>query len=227
MIAAFATRDALMAVAAERIADSLQNALKTRGEACAVLSGGTTPAPAYRLLAARDDLDWSAVTFALVDERFVPPTDDASNEKLVRDTLAPAFARRAQFKPMFSAAPTAREAATRANALYTNLHIDIALMGMGEDGHTASWFPGSDGLSEALDLTTDASVVAIRAPQAVSAVERLTLTRRAVLGADRVLLLITGGAKRAQLESALADHALPVAALFSEPTRTPEVLWAP
>jgi 6-phosphogluconolactonase len=228
-LTAFETREAVMLAAADRIADSLELGLKTRGAACAVLSGGSTPAPAYRALAALDDIDWSKITFALVDERFVPPTHEASNERLIRETLAPAFARGAQFKPMYAAAPNASDAAQRANATYGPLQIDVALMGMGDDGHTASWFLGAHGLAGALDLSTHEAVVAVHAPQAAGARDRLTLTRAAVARAARVMLLIVGDQKRAALEAALTGppEAAPVAALFSGPSRPPEVLWAP
>lgn len=227
-LTAFETRDAAMHAAADAIAESLENGLKTRGSACAALSGGSTPAPAYRALATYD-LDWSKITFALVDERFVPVTHQASNEGLIVDTLTLCFERGARFRPMSFPASTVTESAQLASELYAPLQIDVALMGMGEDGHTASWFPGARGLSEALDLTTKDPVVAVHAPHATGSADRLTLTRRSIAGAGRVLLLITGAEKRAVLEAALAGpvHAKPVAALFSAPVPTPQVFWAP
>jgi 6-phosphogluconolactonase len=228
MLTAFETRDALMAAAADRLAEALQNGLKTRGRACAALSGGSTPEPAYRLLAEKP-LDWANITFALVDERFVDPSDTASNQGMLERVLAPALAQGATLKPMYAAASTVSDAAHGASALYQDLHYDIALMGMGEDGHTASWFPGSDGLDAALSLDTKAPVVAVDAATAAGAPERLTLTRAEIAKADHVLLLITGPAKRAKLEAALKgpDEAAPVAALFRPPLPAPEVFWAP
>ncbi len=228
MIREFATRDDLMAAVARRLATALEEAIARRGAACAALSGGTTPEPAYHLLASKA-LTWSKVTFALVDERFVRPSDPASNEGLVRRCLAPALMRGASLATMWSDTQSATEAATHADALYTSLNIDVALMGMGEDGHTASWFPGADGLASALSLGNARSVVTINAPQAAGATARLTLTRTALFRARDVVLLITGPAKRATLDAALADpaNAPPIAALFADRAKRPEVLWAP
>lgn len=227
-VTAFVSRDALMAAVAERIADALRAGIAERGAACAALSGGTTPEPAYRLLATQT-LDWSKVTFALVDERFVPPDQEPSNEGLLRRALAPAFAQGAQLAPMYADTPTPREAAEWADARYAHLRFDIALMGMGPDGHTASWFPGAAALNEALDLESTRAVVAVHAPQAYGTPERLTLTRAALARTARILVLILGDEKRASLETALSMRAedAPIAALFALPGRTPEVLWAP
>src|SRR6185503_512980 len=92
-ITEFATREALMQAAAQRLADVLQDAIGKHGSACAALSGGSTPAPAYRAFATMP-LDWTKITFALVDERFVPPSHAASNEALVRRELGAALDRK-------------------------------------------------------------------------------------------------------------------------------------
>ena len=82
MLTTFETREALMSAVADRLAEALQNGVKTRGRACAALSGGSTPEPAYRLLAEKP-LDWASITFALVDERFVDLSDAASNQVML------------------------------------------------------------------------------------------------------------------------------------------------
>jgi len=223
-IQAFPDRATLMQRAADEIAAALSEGIRARGAACAALSGGSTPGPAYERLATMR-LDWARITFALVDERCVPASDSASNEGLLRHTLAPALAAGATVLPMYAGSA----AADRSDAAYSQLHIDVALMGMGADGHTASWFPGGDGLQAALDPNNPRSVVAVRAPQGAGAADRLTLTRAALDRADRVLLLITGDDKRERLETALTQKIedAPVAALFARPGRQPEVLWAP
>lgn len=220
------SRDALMNAAARHIASSLEAAISRHGNACATLSGGSTPAPAYEALAALP-LDWAKITFALVDERFVPPNDPASNQALLQRTLAPAFDGGALLAPMFFPAATVAESADQADQRYAPLRIDVALMGMGEDGHTASWFPGSSELGGALDLDNPRSVIATHAPQAAGASDRLTLTRSALSRAGALLLVIAGDEKRARLENALAQHDAPVSALFNDHVPVPIVMWAP
>jgi len=223
-IAEFATHDALMQAAAERMTEALNDAVAERGAACIALSGGSTPSPAYRALAGMQ-LDWAKVTLALVDERYVPPDDPASNEGLVRRELKAAIDAGAQVAPMY-APPNVEQAADQADAIYASLRIDIALMGMGADGHTASWFPGAARLGEALDLDNPRSVMSLNAAQADGSTERLTLTRSALTRTGRVLLLITGAEKRARLEAALAGDYAPVAALFAPALPQPEILWS-
>jgi 6-phosphogluconolactonase len=222
----FASRPALMTAVAKRLAAALGDAIRRHGSGCAALSGGSTPELAYRDLAAML-IEWHKITFALVDERFVPPTDSASNQALIQRTLGPAFGMGARLAPMFFPAAGVTDAADQADARYAPLRIDIALMGMGEDGHTASWFSGSSELGGALDLDNSRTVIAVHAPQAAGAADRLTLTRAALSRAGALMLVITGDDKRAKLESALTQHDAPVSALFNDRLPAPVVMWAP
>ncbi len=208
-------------------------ALDTRGFATAALSGGSTPAPLYRALA-RADLAWDRITLALVDERWVPPDHEASNERLVREACAAAIAAGARLVPMKTAAASPEKALADVEARYRGLRpFDLVVLGMGVDGHTASWLPRAEGLAEALDPPDEGTVAAIRAagsPVAGAYVERMTLTRPAVAEARRCVLVITGADKRAALERALepgAEADAPVRALLRREDASVTIYWAP
>lgn len=222
----FPTRDALYAAAAERIAEALRAGVMATGEGCAALSGGTTPEPAYALLAAKN-LDWPKLCFALADERFVAPDHPASNEAMLRRALRKPLEHGARITPMYSAT-SFENAAAAANAAYAGLTFNIAVMGMGADGHTASWFPGSPQLSQALEPSNEKTVIAVEAPQAGGSAQRLTLTLSALARAERVLLLITGVDKHMKLLEAVGGSAAstPVSALLESCAGKLDVMWA-
>ncbi len=224
--ATFETRDALMHATADFMAEALQEALDERGGACALLSGGSTPEAAYTLLAARD-LDWPHITFALVDERFVPTEHDASNERMLRRALAPALARGARLLPLYSPAADLCEAADRADALYAPLPLDLVMMGMGEDGHTASWFADAANFQDVIAEDNPRTIVATHAPSAAGCPDRLTLTFSAFMRAARVGLLITGKTKLdLATEAYMHTGRAPVGYVFRNQAAFLQVLWA-
>lgn len=215
----FPDREALMAAAAEALAAALAGACAERGEGCAALSGGATPERAYALLA-RKPLNWPRIVFLQVDERRLPPSHEASNEGMLRRALAPALAAGARLEPI---------ADPDAERLYGEARIDIALLGMGADAHTASWFAGAAGLAAALDPSNTHATAAVHAPGAAGAADRLTLTRAALARAAKALLLIAGRDKLDALVRALGrpPTEAPVTALFDGVGPSPAVYWAP
>lgn len=192
------------AVLAEALAETLSNgllaAIAARGRAIMAVPGGTSPGPVLTRLAGHS-LDWSKVTVLPGDERWVPPTDDRSNERLIRHCLAAGGADGARVLPLYDGSPDPEEAARKLGPeLAGLLPLDICLLGMGTDGHTASLFPDAPELSEALAAPAGRPLVAMR-PASVPE-PRITLTATALSGARALHLIVTGAAKWLVLKEA-------------------------
>jgi 6-phosphogluconolactonase len=185
-------------------ADLLRAAVETRGMALLIVSGGSTPKRYFAELARRE-LDWSRVAVTLADERRVPDDSPRSNAKLVRETLLQGGAAKAQFCPLADSrvAPDQEVAAAATRVAHLPLPADLAVLGMGEDGHTASWFPHASGLADAIDPAARALVAAMDAPDGLE--PRLTLTGRALLRARALALQIEGPKKAEVYARAQAD----------------------
>ena len=192
-------REALFLSLAQDVAGSLGQALRLAGRASLAVPGGTTPGPLFDLLSGVD-LDWPRVSVMLTDERWVPEDSPRSNTALLRSRLLRGKAAGAAMLPLRADAPEPEDALEGlAAAITPHLPLTCVVLGMGEDMHTASLFPGGDRL--ALALAPDAPVlVAMRAPGAPE--PRVTLSAPVLAGALQVHLLILGAAKRAALEAA-------------------------
>lgn len=203
----FADGRALAAALAARVAECLRAGLCERGAAVLAVSGGRTPLHFFEQLA-QSPLDWSKVQVTLVDERWVDENDPRSNARLVREHLLRDAAATARFVPLYTGAATPEdgqaEAGRRVHALA--LPFDAVVLGMGADGHTASFFPGGDQLEAALDPNLPTGVVPMRAPGAGE--PRITLTLATLLTTRQLFLHIEGRDKREVLERAL-DQAAP------------------
>jgi 6-phosphogluconolactonase len=225
-IEVFDDHDKLAEAAADLVAGALLEGVMTRGWASFAGAGGTTPAPLYRLLAHRD-LPWAKVGVTLTDERFVDPVSPQSNQRLFSETLLAGFARKAAFMPLMNPAPSPTEAAQAVEAdVRALLPFDAVLLGMGEDGHFASLFPNSPALALGLDPEAEAVVIPVPAGVPVPPQPRLTLTLAALLKSKLIVLLITGEAKRAIVERAQSDAALPISAVLNQDRVPVRILWA-
>ncbi len=215
---------------AERVSARLRAALVERGRAVLAVSGGSTPKEFFARLA-HEALDWANVQITLVDERWVTDSDERSNAKLVKSLLLQHAASAAQFVPLYTGAPTPEEGLAMANARIDALPLpfDAVILGMGDDGHTASFFPGGDHLAEALDLDGHARVLPMRAPGAGE--PRITLSLPTLLETRALYLLVSGEKKR----DLLADVRLgldtaqnyPVRAVLTQQRVPVAVYWCP
>lgn len=214
---------------AARLADTLSDALADHGKAVFAGAGGSTPSPVYARLAAAP-LDWSNVVVTLVDERYVPETSSESNAALIKRDLLAGPAASARFVPLYRPSVTVdRAAALAAHALAAEGgRLDAVLLGMGEDGHICSMFPDSPTLKTLLSPGLPPTVLGVPAGRdgRAPSLERLSINLPYLVQARRVVLAITGPAKRAVFErEAAGDPATqPIAALIAHKVPL-EVVW--
>jgi 6-phosphogluconolactonase len=228
-IETFAKVDDWAAACASRLAGDLKSALTGGGSALFAGPGGSTPAPVYERLA-RIDLDWSRVSVTLIDERYVPESSPDSNARLIRDVLLQGPAAKARFIPLYSPAVTVDRAAAQSAAALSSAggRLDTVLLGMGEDGHICSMFPGSPTLKTLLTPGLKPTVLGVPPGRdgAAPTIERLSMNLPWLIQAGRVILALKGGAKRAVYErEARGDpRTQPIAALLANAVPL-EVLW--
>ena len=207
----------------------VESAIDARGEALIALPGGETFQPAFRKLAAAK-IPWKRVTIIPTDDRLVPLADERSNVRGLAQTFLPSGAR---VFPITGDIADHKLAGNSANAKLSELKfpLDLAWLGVGEDGHTASIFPGPD-FDDALNAPKGRHAVGVLPdPMPADApVPRVTLTRSAILSARTVLLTVTGAETRALVEQAIADgqsSKLPIGRVLAEAEQPIDIHWAP
>ncbi len=215
----YANRTGACDALAGRVADDLQGALALAGTASLVVSGGTSPVEFFRALS-QADLDWGRVTVVPSDERRVPADHADSNARMIRAELLRGRAGRADFVSLLE------PPAAIADRLVGLLPFTAVVLGMGQDGHTASLFPTAPGIADALasdELCLPQEVPGLPAP-------RISLTPRALLKTDRLYLLLFGEDKKQVFEAALAGgpaEELPVRAVLHQNKVPVDAYWAP
>ena len=195
----YADRDMLAMNVANVLAGALEEALLTHDRVSFAVPGGSTPGPIFDLLSGTE-LDWSRVHVMLTDERWVPEDHEMSNTALVKSRLLTGYAADATFIPFYRPGLSAAEGcAAVSESLAQHFPISVLMLGMGSDMHTASLFPGGDGLARAM-ATEAPALNPMRVPG--QSVERVTLSSYRLNGAMAKHLVITGEDKRAALARA-------------------------
>ncbi len=210
---------------AQTVAEHLNEAIAKQGVATLVVSGGRSPVAFFQSLI-KQPIDWSKVVVSLADERWVPVEHADSNAGLLKKNLLQGPAAKARFVGLYNVAASLEAAAEQADRTLAELPpIDVLILGMGDDGHTASLFPGSPNLTQALQLDNARRCWPMLAPTVPH--QRLSMSRSLLASARNIVLSIQGQAKLNTLNEALGGTdiaALPIRA-FLQPTL--EIYWCP
>lgn len=222
----FDNKEALENQLAERIAKQLQEAVDSRGKASLIVSGGSTPLKLFQLLSNKP-IEWSDVYITLADERWVDGDSDDSNEKLVRAHLLQNKAANAKFRGLKNMFSTPEEGCDMAIEQLSHFPrpFDVVVLGMGNDGHTCSWFPCSKEIEQA--LATDKLCIAVNPGAAPN--PRLSLSKTAILASRQIYLHIVGEQKLAVYRQALESqdaNSMPIRAVLDQHKTPVDVYWS-
>lgn len=200
----FETPDAAALALAEAVAEQLSARLLVAPRATLVVSGGSTPLPFFRALRERP-LDWGRVEVLLADERWVPEDAAASNSRLVKEHLLQGPAAAAHYRSLKQPGATPADGLAAAETALADLAlpVDVLVLGMGTDGHTASLFPDAPELAQALDTGSHARVAPMTPPSQPQ--PRITLTLGVLQQAGFTALHLKGADKLDTLRAACDD----------------------
>ena len=222
-LTSYETASEMMQSLSVQIASQLSAAIGLRGRACLAVPGGSTPGPLFDLLN-KAELDWANVTVMLTDERWVPTDSARSNTGLIKNRLLVNAARAAQYIALYAEGfDHVLGARTLSKQVAPNLPIDVVVLGMGADMHTASLFPGAPELSFAQNELADAVMPMV--PVGSDLEPRVTLSARVLEMARQTHVLILGYEKKAAL--AQAQTLSPVEAPIAQFLPNATVHWSP
>ena len=219
----YASRADLAEALAGGVAAVLAGGIAMEGHAALAVSGGSTPELFFEHLS-REPIDWGAVTVFLVDERYVPEHSDRSNARLVRERLLTDRASEATLVPFWrpNVTPeTACEEVATALAQFDN-GLDACILGMGTDGHTASFFADGDNIDRATDPATTALALPMQVPSQPET--RVTLTIAPIVKARLLAIHMEGEDKREVFERARKGADLPITRVLNA-VDEPQVFW--
>ena len=211
---------------ATEIHQHLAEAISLRGQAYLVVSGGRTPQQLFNTLA-QMPLDWSKVVITLADDRFLPETAADSNERLVKASLLQHAASAASFISLYAPQQRAEDAVPELLARVADLPtFDVVILGMGEDGHTASLFPCSAELAAGL-AEGAADLLAVNPTTAPY--QRISFSRRRLQNSRAVYLHLVGASKLQVLQQATSDNdvtKMPIRAFIQQTDPELSVMYA-
>ena len=224
----FPSREELCRNLANTVAAQLREALLDKEIATLIVSGGSTPLPMFRELR-KQDLDWKRVHITLADERWVPEGHPDSNTSLVKRELLQEAASNAHFIPMWNDAERLEQGVAITDLLLADYPdaFDVLILGMGNDGHTASLFPCADRNALTQGLTADDAVVPMQPTTAPHA--RISMTLQRLLNSKHIILHTSGDDKRKTLETALSNEvieAMPIRAFLQQQVVPFSLYWA-
>ena len=210
-----------------RVSKLLGEALIQDGHASIVVSGGRTPKGFFQRLS-QENLDWSNITVSLADERWVEPNHCDSNEKLVKENLLINNASGAKFLPLKNNAATAMGGIKELESQLANVEaFTVVILGMGDDGHTASLFPGSETLGLGLDLSSGKQCIAVTPLDAQH--ERMSMTLPRLLRSKQIIIHLCGEGKKRVLDQVNSGHdsfELPIRAVLQQSHTPVSVYWS-
>jgi 6-phosphogluconolactonase len=223
----FESSSALETELVNKVTVLLMRAIKKRGMASLVVSGGRTPVAFFNLLS-QQVLDWSKVVLILADERWVEADHSDSNEKLVRENLLINEALAAKFIPLKNSAMDAVTGEIQTESDIEPIgQFTLVILGMGDDGHTASLFPGAKTLALGLDMNSGRTAIAVTPPAAPH--QRMSLTLPCLLNSQQIIIHITGAGKQDVLQAAQAGDdiaELPIRAILNQQIAPLSIFWS-
>ncbi|MCH8538390.1 MAG: 6-phosphogluconolactonase [Alkalimonas sp.] len=221
----FSTSQQLNADFAKRLIEIVQDAIEARDHAYLAVSGGRTPQALFEYLSTTD-LPWHKVTITLADDRWLSATEKDSNERLVKSVLLQNKAATASFISLVTEDAKAEDGEQSICQRFADIPtFDAVILGMGEDGHTASLFPCSAELAKG--LTTEQAAVAVNPTTAPY--QRMTLSQSRLLNSRNVFLHLVGSSKLNVLNQAMAaadPKQMPIRAFLQHPCVDVQVMFA-
>lgn len=227
-VRSFVNSNILVETLASSVCQKLRSTLLQKERASLMLSGGSTPKKFLNRLS-QCELDWSRIDVGLSDERWVSPDDLKSNERFMRENFLINKAKEANFVGMYIDGLSVFEAQQDVqesikNQLYP---FDVVMLGMGLDGHTASLFPKTEELKDALSLKNSALCSAVKLDDEM--LDRMSLTREAILSAKNIYIHFEGKDKIDVYNQALEGddiYEMPIRSILQEEQNNIEVYFA-